>query len=502
MAKYKPYTYAQEMLIPVSLKEQLMPGSLEHAIHTLVDKRMDVSLFDEKYRNDETGRRAYDPKILLKVVLLGYSRGLTSSRKIEQACRENVVFMALSCGQYPDHSTISTFVSSMKDEILPLFRDVLLVCEEMRLLGGTHFALDGCKLKCNASPQWSRTVSELRAKREKLEEKVKELLNEQEAEDRKDDDDPAPPDDRSYHDRQIEKLKNQADRIEAWLKENGERMGVRGKEIKSNMTDNESSKMVTSNGTVQGYNGQAFVDSKRQVIVHAEVFGTGHDNELIPPMLSGARENLERIGLSRDYFKGTALTADCGYHSKVNIQTCMDEEVDAYIPDKRFRKRDPRFKGRKGRSIRTHYGLNDFSYDEERDQYECPNGKRLSLKVKSHPATGTLYRIYGAQEQDCRDCEVKWKCIYGNGRGPKSLMVPLGPAGNNLTKLMIKKLESEKGRKIYAQRMAIVEPVFANIRTHKRLDRFTLRSKIKVNIQWLLYCMVHNIGKIANYGFA
>ncbi len=68
MAKYKPYTYAQDMLIPVSLKEQLMPGSLEYAIHTLVDERMDVSLFDEKYRNDETGRRAYDPRILLKVV--------------------------------------------------------------------------------------------------------------------------------------------------------------------------------------------------------------------------------------------------------------------------------------------------------------------------------------------------------------------------------------------------------------------------------------------------
>ena len=77
--------------------------------------------------------------------------------------------------------------------------------------------------------------------------------------------------------RQIEKLKKQADRIEAWLKENGERLGVSGKEIKSNITDNESSKMVTSNGTIQGYNGQALVDSKTQVIVHAEAFGTGHD---------------------------------------------------------------------------------------------------------------------------------------------------------------------------------------------------------------------------------
>jgi len=86
---------------------KLMPGTLEFAIHTLVDERMDVSIFDEKSKNDETGRKAYDPRILLKVVLLGYSRGLISSRKIEQACKENMVFMALSCGQYPDQQHYS-----------------------------------------------------------------------------------------------------------------------------------------------------------------------------------------------------------------------------------------------------------------------------------------------------------------------------------------------------------------------------------------------------------
>ena len=161
MARFKTYDYRQRVLLPVSLGDQLMPGTLEFAIHTLVEKRLDMSIFECKYRNDETGRAAYDPKVLLKVVLLAYSRGLISSRKIEQACRENVVFMALACGQQPDHSTIAAFVSSMKDEILPLFRDVLLVCEEMNLLGGTMFALDGCKLPANASKEWSGTLGEL-----------------------------------------------------------------------------------------------------------------------------------------------------------------------------------------------------------------------------------------------------------------------------------------------------------------------------------------------------
>ena len=168
MAKYKRYDYDQMIMLPVSLEKQLSPGTLEFAIHTLVETRMELSLFDEKYKNDETGRLADDPKILLKIVLFAYSRGLIGSRRIEQACRENVVFIALSCGQKPDHSTIAAFVSSMKDEIMPLFRDVLMVCEEEGLLGGSFFAPDGLKLPANASMEWSGTQAKLRTKKEKI----------------------------------------------------------------------------------------------------------------------------------------------------------------------------------------------------------------------------------------------------------------------------------------------------------------------------------------------
>ena len=308
--------------------------------------------------------------------------------------------------------------------------------------------------------------------------------------------------DNHYRKRHIEKLKKQADRIETWLSENGERTGVRGKEIKSNVTDNESSKMVTSNGTIQGYNSQALVDSKHQIIVHADVFGSGQDTDIIPPIVDGAKKNMEEIGLTRDYFKGKILTADTGYHSRMNMQKCIDEEIDAYVPDSKFRKRDPRFKGRKGCSVRTHYGLNDFQYEEKSDRYICPQGKMLRLEVKSCRSSGIIYRRYVAEDSDCINCPAKHKCIYGNDHGPKRLMVPTGSEGDNLTKLMIEKIESEEGRRIYSQRMGIVEPVFANIRTLKGLDRFTLRGKIKVNIQWLLFCMVYDIGKIATYGYA
>src|SRR4030043_14962 len=142
-----------------------------------------------------------------------------SSRKIEQACRENVVFIALACGQQPDHSTIAAFVSSMKDEILPLFRDVLLVCEEMNLLGGTMFALDGCKLPSNASKEWSGTFPELQKKKQKIEAKVAQLVEEQIQADRGQDDPPGPASGPNRQ-QQVERLKKKAELIETWLAEN------------------------------------------------------------------------------------------------------------------------------------------------------------------------------------------------------------------------------------------------------------------------------------------
>src|SRR5210317_1747182 len=102
MAKYKKYNYKQTVMLPISLEDQLLPGTLEFAIHTLVETRMDLSRFEDNYNNDDTGRRAYDPKILLKVILFAYSRGIVSSRRIERACQENVTLMALTCGQKPD----------------------------------------------------------------------------------------------------------------------------------------------------------------------------------------------------------------------------------------------------------------------------------------------------------------------------------------------------------------------------------------------------------------
>jgi transposase len=146
MARYKPVDLHLSKLLPVRFSEQILPGTFEYALNWLVDHEIDLSVFDARYRNDETGASAYHPGVLLKVVLLGYARGLTSSRSIERACRENIVFMALSGDSAPHFTTIAGFVAKLPGEITAVFRDVLLVCDEQGLIGKELFAVDGCKL--------------------------------------------------------------------------------------------------------------------------------------------------------------------------------------------------------------------------------------------------------------------------------------------------------------------------------------------------------------------
>jgi transposase len=501
MAKYKRYDYSQSVLIPVSLEQQLVPGTLEFAIHTLVDKRMDMSVFDDNYQNDETGRSAYDPKILLKVVLLAYSRGLTSSRQIERACLENVLFMAMSCNQRPDHSTIASFVSSMKDQIKPLFRDILLVCDQAGFLGGSFFAIDGCKMASNASKQWSGKIKDLQKRKEKIERKITALVEDHIEIDKEEHG--AKEKMSVSREKQIRRLEQQAAKIEKWLRENDKRIGENKKELHSNVTDNDSAKMHTSHGTVQGYNGQAIVDSKHQVIVHGQAIGKGLDNDNIPPVVDGAKENLESIGKGKHYFEDKILTADSSYHSVTNLNKCNEEKLDAYIPDNKFRNRDERFASRVGyRPKSKKFTFADFHYNGDKDEYICPNGKRLKRFGKLGRHKGKLLKRYISAEKDCRRCQLRAKCLRYNDAKRRHFRYYVDASGENISQAMVKKIESEKGRKIYPQRIAIVEPVFANIRVHKRMDKFNLRGKIKVNIQWLLYCMVHNIEKVANYGFA
>ena len=510
MVQYKHYNYDQLMMVPVSLEEQLIPGTLEYAIHHVVEGRLDLSMFDERYCNDETGRKAIDPKVLIKIILFGYSRGLISSRSLERACVENITFMALSCGQKPDHSTIAAFVSSLDKEIEPLFTKVLLICDEEDLLGGTHFSLDGLKLSSNAAKEWSGKFEDLKKKQEALERKVEEAVREHRASDKQELDKFSS--DRIRQEKRINGLKQKVDRIEKFLSENKPKIGSRGKEIQSNVTDNESAKMATSHGVVQGYNANALVDEKHQIIVHGDAFGKGEDGSNMGPMLDGAKDKLEAIGWKRP-LKDRQISADTGYYSVKNLEVCKELEVDAYVPDPQFRKRDIRFadadrhrrsvdkRKEKYKSKKRWFSVEDFKLDDRTVKLICPAGHGLYVKNRNFiTADGYKAIAYQAPKTACRDCRLRSKCLRNPKTVSRQVHVFYGKRPGSITDKMKQKIDTPEGRRTYSKRLGIVEPVFGNILACKKMDRFTLRGQTKVNIQWMLYCLVHNIEKIINYG--
>ena len=132
-AKYKKYSYSQARFVPIHFDKQIIPGTFEYTLNYLIDNEIDLSLFDNRYHNDDTGAPAYDPAILLKIVLFAYSRGIVSSRDIARCCEENVVFMALSADTRPHFTTIADFVSSMQIAGLSIFEDVLFICDQLDL---------------------------------------------------------------------------------------------------------------------------------------------------------------------------------------------------------------------------------------------------------------------------------------------------------------------------------------------------------------------------------
>ena len=504
MARYKPYSYAQGKFIPVHFEKQILPGTFEYSLNHLVDHELDLSIFDERYRNEETGATAYDPKILLKIILFAYSRGIVHSRRIAQACEDNIIFMALSCDTTPHFTTIADFVSTMDKEITKLFREVLLVCDDLGLMGKEMFAIDGCKLPSNASKEWSGTKAGFEKKAAKMERAIENILKKHREEDQNQTEAKVKESEEKF----VETLGKRISKIREWLNHNDDKPGKTGKPRKSNITDNESAKMKTHRGVIQGYDGVAATDSKRQVIVKAEAFGEAQEHDLLEPMVKGVRDNFQAIGKEEDVFKKAKLLADSGFHTEKNMEMLAVEEIDAYVADNRFRKRDPRFadyerykdearkdwaKG-KPKLFRTE----DFIFDPDMKHCICPAGKRLyrsGADAKAHRFKGT--------QSTCVSCALRTKCI----RNPEKTVIRQAAyfagrtgAGSTFTDRMKRKIDSTVGRVLYGMRLAISEPPFSHITSALKLDRFTLRGKTKVNTQWNLFCIVHNLIKIHRYG--
>jgi hypothetical protein len=285
----------------------------------------------------------------------------------------------------PNFTTIADFVSSLEGEIVPMFRDVLLVCDELGLIGREMFAVDGVKMPSNASKEWSGTRADMTKKAKKMELAIGYLVRRHRAADRAKED-PALGQARQ---RQIKTLRAAVKKVKGFLEENDDKVGPSGRVKKSNVTDNESAKMKTTHGVIQGYAGVAVVDAKHQVVVHARAYGEAQEHGLLVPMLEGTRESFRTIGGKADVLKQAKVAADSGYHSEANAKYLFEQGIDGYLADNLFRKRDPRFATAARhvpqrdaepwarRKTRGLYRSADFRVAEDLSHAICPAGKRL-----------------------------------------------------------------------------------------------------------------------------
>lgn len=512
MARYKPYDVDQDKFIPVSFRDQILPGSFEHALNEIVEKHIDLSPFEARYGNDDTGRLALDPAVLLKIVLYGYYKGIVSSRKLAEACERHVVFMALSADTRPHFTTIADFIAQMHQEVTSVFTDVLLYAAELNLIGRDTFAIDGCKLPGNASKQWSGTLKELRHKQKKLHTAAQKIVARHQAQDAKEKLSPVVAQEekkRATYERKIDKIKR-------FLKTAQPNLGPSGKERKSNITDPDSAKMSTNHGVIQGYNGIAVVDAKHQIVVTAEAHGEGQEVHLLAPMIETTRAQCQAAKIAEDVFDETKLTADAGYSSQNSVRYTQDHHIDAYIADRNHRSRDPafadadRYKERSRQDKRRRAGTNpnrftarDFDHDAANRTCRCPAGHNLYRNGNNIDVNGYLGVKFRGAKSVCGPCTLRRRCLTTpDTTETKQVTLFIGKTEarqESPIEKMKRKFDTVLGRFTYNQRIAIVEPVFANLQ-NKGMRRFTLRGKNKVDAQWKLFTLVHNIEKIAHGG--
>jgi len=427
---------------------------------------------------------------------------------MEKACKTNITVKALAEDMEPDHDTIAAFISTNREAINDLFIQILLQCQELDLITGEMFAIDGCKLPSNASKEWSGKIEDLKKKKERLKkftrkiiQRHRELDKSKEAKRKQKPYKKTMGDDKERRKRHIERIEEKLKKLDEFLSQAEPKRGANGQEVQTNITDPESARIKGPHGYIQGYNGIAVADSGNQIIICAEATGSAESGS-IPKMLESLKENMKTITGNEEPIKKALFLGDTGYFSETNLQEAAKKNINVLIPDPYFRQRDPAFEERnKAKKANKRFAAEDFTYNKRRNIYTCPNGKILTCKGRIKLRNNEGYK-YQALTGDCGKCPLIEKCITLKHRKAiksknhaRTLYIIEMRYSENLSEKMKKKIDDPAYRELYSRRQQIIEPVFADITYCKRMNRFTLRSEEKVNTQWLLYCIVHNIGK-------
>ena len=454
---FRAYDPEQVLMMAPVLREWVPDGDLAHFVGDLVDSGvLDLSAIYVSYEG-ERGFPPYDPRLMVKLLIYGYANAIASSRKLERATYRDVAVRMLCADQHPDYRSIARFRKRHLVALGELFVQALRLCEKASMVGLGTLALDGTKLRANASRHkamsYERMVKregELDAEIAALRERVDGLLADAEATDAAEDEqfgadrrgDELPVALRRREDR-LARIREAKQALEAEAREaetaRRAEMAEQGKtprtppdgrdpfkprpKAQRNFTDPDSRIMKTSDGAFhQCYNGQAVVDERAQVIVAAELSDQAPDAQQLAPALDQLKENLQAIDAQLP--ADATLCADAGYFSEQNIATTREHRIDAYIATGRQKHSDP------------------------------------------------------------------------------PPIAPRGPIPESATakQRMARKLKTKKGHEIYKRRKTIVEPVFGQMQTIQDAKRLLLRGEPAARAQWRFHCAIHNLLKLHRAG--
>lgn len=428
-ANFRRYDPHQNLILPPNLDEWLPEGHLARFIGELVDDQVDLTPFTHGYDNAEGGRLAFHPALLLKLWLYGYCVGVPSSRKVARATFDDLAFRWLATDQHPTYSTLARFRERNLTNFHTLFLQVLKLCQEADLIGGTRMALDGTKVKASASKHKAMSHGKMLEKEKQLDEELKKSIEEyfrkvaetDAEEDRKFGKGNNPylgdPTIRSKKDR-LERIRKAKEALEERERQKAKAAGKEAVSIdpktQYNFTDPDSRIMpdgANRGSFVQAYNAQAMVDEKAQIIVAAEVTQEPNDKQQMVPMVNATIRNTGMIPRELD--------ADAGYFGEPAIHEVEDRSVDVYCPPDN------------GRTT---------------ERAPCPRGRP--------------------------------------------------PDDETFVERMRRKVRSEEGRAHYGHRKYVVEPVFGQIKQGRGLRQFLLRGYGKVQAEWKLWSLTHNLRKL------
>jgi len=433
MAKtYRPYLPEQEFLLPPSLREWLPEDHLAYFVSDVVDQ-LDLSAIHAVYGDEQRGQPPYDPLMMTKLLVYGYCVGVYSSRKIQRRLAEDIGFRVLAAGNAPDFRTISDFRKLHLETLSGFFEQVLKIALEAGALKVGRVALDGSKVKANASKHKAMSYGRMKEKEKQIRAEVRRMLEQAEAVDAEEDarygkdqhGDELPAELRRRETR-LKKIREAKRALEERARQKAAAEGEPEAEVKEakpadkdqyNFTDPESRVMKGADGFVQAYNAQIVVESDFQLIVGQAVTQAANDKEQVKPMV----EVVEQQSGQRP----EELLADSGYCSEKNLEYTESPAA----PEKR---------------------------------------------IEAYMATGR--HKHGERPGPCK-------------RGPL-------PKGATRVDRMRRNLQTKTGAAIYAARKGIVEPVFGQIKHVRGFRQFLLRGLKKVQGEWALVCLTHNILKL------